>query len=145
MPVAAAILSVSLLLTNGVERRERAQGGDEMSGASAKQAKDEPLPEGNAFALVLRTRYLLLIALLMLVLNWVNTTGEYIPGGTVLSAAEQAVAAEATGALTKEEFIGGFYADFFTVVNLAGLLLQGLSDGTAGWRRALANWGPVAP
>jgi len=124
MLLAAGILAVSLLLTNGVESRERTRGRDETADASTQRAEDEPLPEGNAFALVLRNRYLLLIALLMLVLNWVNTTGEYILGRTVVSAAEQAVATGTTSALTKEEFIGAFYADFFTVVNLAGLLLQ---------------------
>ena len=124
MLLAAGILAVSLLLTNGVESRERTRGRDETADASTQRAEDEPLPEGNAFALVLRNRYLLLIALLMLVLNWVNTTGEYILGRTVVSAAEQAVATGTTSALTKEEFIGAFYADFFTVVNLVGLLLQ---------------------
>jgi AAA family ATP:ADP antiporter len=88
------------------------------------EVEDEPLKKGGAFAMVFRTHYLLLIALLMLVLNWVNTTGEYILGRTVVSAAEQAMASGTAGGLSKEEFIGGFYADFFTVVNIAGLLLQ---------------------
>ena len=47
----------------------------------------EPGPEVStgrgAFALVFQTRYLLLIALLVLFLNWVNTTGEYILGSVV--------------------------------------------------------------
>ena len=123
MLLAAGILVVSLALTNGVDRRERLQraGGQIVSD---DLPSDEPLKEGNAFAMVLRNRYLLLIALLMLVLNWVNTTGEYILGRTVLAAAEGAVASGTAGQLTEEEYIGAFYADFFTVVNLAGLLLQ---------------------
>ena len=122
MLVAAGILALSLLITNGVESRERAR--RHAAVAAAHDVEDEPLKEGGAFALVFRTRYLLLIALLMLVLNWVNTTGEYILGRTVVSAAEQALASGTAGGLSKEEFIGGFYADFFTVVNIAGLLLQ---------------------
>ena len=35
-------------------------------------------PATNVFALVFRTRYLLLMALMLMLLNWVNTTGEYI-------------------------------------------------------------------
>jgi AAA family ATP:ADP antiporter len=122
MLVAAGILAVSLLLTNAVERRERER--ETRGAAAAAEPEDEPLKEGGAFALVFRSRYLLLIALLMLVLNWVNTTGEYILGRTVLAAAEQALADGTAGGLSKEEIIGDFYADFFTVVNLAGLLLQ---------------------
>ena len=76
-----------------MERREQARKAQIELSAGAQQAgEDEPLKEGGAFALVFRSRYLLLIALLMLVLNWVNTTGEYILGRTVLAAAEEAVA-----------------------------------------------------
>jgi AAA family ATP:ADP antiporter len=122
MLLAAAILALSLLITNGVDRRERHR--PTPSGTKAKAVEEKPLKKGDAFALVFRNRYLLLIALLMLVLNWVNTTGEYILGRTVLAAAEQAVADGSAGGLSEEEYIGSFYANFFTVVNLAGLLLQ---------------------
>ena len=125
MLVAAGILAVSLVLTNGVERRERARKAQiELSAGAQQTGEDEPLKEGGAFALVFRSRYLLLIALLMLVLNWVNTTGEYILGRTVLAAAEEAVASGTARGLSEEEYIGEFYAEFFTVVNLVGLLLQ---------------------
>jgi AAA family ATP:ADP antiporter len=124
MLVAAGILALSLLLTNGVDRRERARRREAAPNAAAAGEAEEPLKEGGAFALVFRTRYLLLIALLMLVLNWVNTTGEYILGRTVVAAADQALASGGAGGLSKEQFIGAFYADFFTVVNIAGLLLQ---------------------
>ena len=60
----------------------------------------------------------------MLVLNWVNTTGEYILGRTVSGAAEAAVAAGRAGGLTVPEFIGRFYSDYFFYVNALGLLLQ---------------------
>ena len=33
--------------------------------------------------MVFSTRYLLLMALLLLTINWINTTGEYILGGIV--------------------------------------------------------------
>ena len=124
MLVAAGVLALSLLITNGVDSRERARRRAAAAAAAAAAVEDEPLKEGGAFAMVFRTRYLLLIALLMLVLNWVNTTGEYILGRTVVSAAEQALASGTAGGLSKEEYIGGFYAEFFTVVNIAGLLLQ---------------------
>ena len=123
MLVAAGILALSLLITNGVDRVERRRSTPAVA-TRAEASEDEPLREGDAFALVFRSRYLLLIALLMLVLNWVNTTGEYILGRTVLSAAEQAIAQGAAPGLTKEEYVGEFYAQFFTVVNLVGLLLQ---------------------
>jgi AAA family ATP:ADP antiporter len=97
-----------------------------VGGAPAPPSASAPAPSsgGNAFRQVLRNRYLLLIALLILFLNWVNTTGQYILDRTVARAAADAVASGAAGALDEKAFIGKFYSDFFSVVNLAGLVLQ---------------------
>ncbi len=78
---------------------------------------------GGAFSLVFNTRYLLLIALFVLMINWVNTTGEYLLGSVVESAARNAIETGQTQ-LTMGEYIGSFYSDFFSVVNVVGLLLQ---------------------
>jgi ATP:ADP antiporter, AAA family len=78
----------------------------------------------GTFGLVFGDRYLLLIAVLMLVLNWVNTTGEYILSTTVIGAAADAVANGTAHGLTDKEYIGAFYSRFFFVVNSVGLVLQ---------------------
>jgi AAA family ATP:ADP antiporter len=96
--------------------------GSRLSPTAAKA--EEPLPKGGAFELVRNNRYLLLIALLMLVLNWVNTTGEYVLGKVVATTAAERVAAGTSGGLNEGEWIGKFYADFFTGVNILGLALQ---------------------
>jgi AAA family ATP:ADP antiporter len=54
----------------------------------------------------------------------VNTTGEYILGRTVAAAAADAVRAGTAGGLDERAYIGKFYSDFFSVVNVVGLLLQ---------------------
>jgi AAA family ATP:ADP antiporter len=118
--VSAGVLLASLVFTNYIDSRERRPA---TSGQSSVQ-EDAPLGKSGAFQLVLKNRYLLLIALLMLFLNWVNTTGEYILGRTVKEAASALLAADPAAAPDEETFIGHFYADFFTVVNIAGLLLQ---------------------
>lgn len=59
-----------------------------------------------------------------LLLNWVNTTGEYILGSVVEDSAREAVAAGQAGGRSVEEVIGKFYSDFYRIVNLAGLLIQ---------------------
>ena len=83
-----------------------------------------PVKSRGTFRLVFGSRYLLLIALLMLVLNWVNTTGEYILGRTVGEAAEAAVRGGTAGGLSVSEYIGEFYSKFFFVVNVVGLSFQ---------------------
>jgi ATP:ADP antiporter, AAA family len=83
-----------------------------------------PTNRPGTFRLVFGSRYLLLIALLVLILNWVNTTGEYILGSTVSTAAKSAVAAGTAGGLTESEFIGRFYSDFLFWVSVTALVLQ---------------------
>jgi len=78
----------------------------------------------SPFKLVLRCRYLLMIGLLMMLLNWVNTGGELILTDVVNKAAEAAVTAGQAGGMTAGEYIGTFWAGFFGGVNMLGLLLQ---------------------
>lgn len=114
---AAGTLLAALGMTLWVMRGE-----NRSMGASQAHAADEPIARGDAFALVLRTRYLLLIALMILVLNWVNTNGEYLLGRVVKSVAEGGAAADA--GLDVRSYIGNFYGRFFLWVNVASLLIQ---------------------
>lgn len=118
--VASGLLILALLLTNLVDGRERARA----ASRRAASTPDEALRSGNAFALVWKNHYLLAIAFMILCLNLVNTTGEYILGKTVAAAADAALASGTAGGLDKGQFIGSFYADFFGIVNIAGLVLQ---------------------
>lgn len=77
---------------------------------------------GGAFALVFRNRYLLLIALLVMLLNWVNTNGGYILNATLERLAHAAVAEGQ--AATEREYLAAFYSGYLTVQNVATLLIQ---------------------
>lgn len=84
----------------------------------------EPARSGfwGGIGLVMGDRYLLLLATLMVLLNWVNTTGEYILADLVVTHAEQLVAAGK--AASKAEVIAAFYGSFFSIVNTLTVLLQ---------------------
>ena len=89
-----------------------------------REASDTPLGRSGAFELIRKDRYLLLIALLTVVLNVVNTSGEYLLGRYVV---EQAAATYGTGpeaAADRERFVGEVYGRLFSTVNLVGFLLQ---------------------
>jgi AAA family ATP:ADP antiporter len=115
---------VSLVVTNVIERRERAP----YAATGPARPRDEaPIATGGplrAFQLVLGHRYLLLIALLTMLLNWVNTSGEYILGRTVAQAAKEAVSAGTATGLTEKEFVGKFYSDFQFWVNVIAVGAQ---------------------
>lgn len=76
----------------------------------------------NGFSLVLTSPYLRLIALLFVLLNVINTTGEYILASLVTRQANALAAADATFA--KGAFIGAFYGGYFFWVNVASVALQ---------------------
>ncbi len=120
--IAALILGICILLSRVVHRRAGTAHG--ARGETVDQ--DAPLGQEGGFQLVFRDRYLLLIAFLVLLLNAVNTTGEYILGRTVGSAATHALQAATTSDPDgfKKQWIGAFYADFFFWVNLVGALAQ---------------------
>ena len=119
MLVGAGLLAVQLMLTNYIDRIER---GRRPRVAPVKKASAGP--SKNAFAMVFHTRYLLLMALMLLAINWINTTGEYILGSIVKERAMAMVADGSAGGLSEGQIIGDFYAKYFSLANVAGVLLQ---------------------
>ncbi len=127
MLLAAIVLALQVQITNYVDRQERKRVGRPAPTEALETKEPEPPPEGtgqNAFRMVRATPYLLMIALLTMLLNWVNTSGGYILDSIVNQTAEAAVAAGTTAGLSEGQYIGAFFADFYGVVNLAGLLIQ---------------------
>ena len=122
MLAGAAVLGSQLLLTNYVDRRKDAR--RESLTGSAPVAAEARSSGGSAFAMVFRSRYLLLMALMLMLLNLVNTTGEYILGSVVTESVEKAVAAGSTAGSEVQEEIGKFYARYFLSVNVLGVLMQ---------------------
>jgi AAA family ATP:ADP antiporter len=128
MLLSAVGLTACVFLTRWSDRRERNAGiGDQGSGISPIRDPRSPIPtmgKTGGFQLVLSQRYLLLIGLLVLVLNVVNTVGEYILGRLVVEDAAARIASGAAGGLSEEALIGQFYGEFFGWVNLLGLFFQ---------------------
>jgi AAA family ATP:ADP antiporter len=122
MLVAAALLGSSMVLTNWVHHREKQQIVSNRADAPP-DAAERPLGPIGGFQLIMKSRYLILIAALVLLTNFVNTTGEFILGKTVEVHAEEMTRGNADPEAEKN-FIGGFYANFYFWVNLFGALLQ---------------------
>jgi AAA family ATP:ADP antiporter len=87
--VSAGIFGVCLAFYNLINRRESQRVRDDAPGQ--ERVAEEPLKEGGGFQLVFQTRYLLLIACMILVTNVVNTTGEYILANAAKTYAEEEV------------------------------------------------------
>ncbi|WP_437950846.1 hypothetical protein WME98_08625 [Sorangium sp. So ce296] len=98
MLVAAGVLLACLWLTYLVHR-------DDLAGPGGGPKKADAPPGGAAggFKIIAGDRYLLLIAALTLVLNWVNSTGEYILDRTLIESATSALGQESAPAAAGEE------------------------------------------
>jgi ATP:ADP antiporter, AAA family len=89
---------------------------------SHREAAQDALPGRGGFALVLGSPYLRLIAALIVLLNVVNTTGEYLIA-RLLSVEVQQLAA-ANPLFDKQAYIGAFVGQYQFWVGVAALLLQ---------------------
>jgi len=94
-------------------------------GPKAKAVVDQKLESGpSGFSMLLSDRYLTLMALLVLLLNVVNTSGEYLFGKYVVNAAMAAHGGGPESEAARQQFIGETYSSYFGWVNLIGFLLQ---------------------
>ncbi len=130
---AGALLLLCMALTNIVNARERraiaarprvAEVADPAANAAPADDADGHIKGRSGFALVLGDRYLLLIGLLMLVYNFVNTNGEYILGKMVVAAYVAAHGAAAVSGDDAKKAIGEFYGNYQTIVNVVSALIQ---------------------
>jgi AAA family ATP:ADP antiporter len=72
---------VSIVLYRLIDRRERAQAGSRETVAQvAAREPAAPMSRQGGFALVIKDRYLRLLAAMLLVATIINTTGEYVVG-----------------------------------------------------------------
>ncbi|MCC6391346.1 MAG: translocase [Bryobacterales bacterium] len=114
--VAAALLAVCVALTIAVNRVQTARSIPDMAAHDNLKLSAE-----DGFKLVFSNRYLTWIAALTVLLNIVNSSGEFLLGKVVSDQARQLFPGNAVG---QKEFVGVFYGRFFGVVNLLGFLLQ---------------------
>ncbi len=126
MAMAAGILGVCMVLTNLVHVREKKHAQDRVAAADGKSKEDAdaPITGKSGFALVLADKYLLLIGFMMLLLNLVNSTGEYILGETLTNIAKDMVGRGQLAEGDIGKWIGGFYGGYFTWVNIVSAVLQ---------------------
>jgi AAA family ATP:ADP antiporter len=82
MLVAAAGLGLSIVLYRVADVRERSRAGRTRSGDTAETAAaaEPAMTRKGGFSLVIKDRYLRLLAVMLLVATVINTTGEYVIG-----------------------------------------------------------------
>jgi AAA family ATP:ADP antiporter len=145
MLVAAGGLGLSIALYRLIDRRERAHAAQRRAAGRPGTAGGEPEPVTSprgGFALVMKDRYLRLLAIMLLIATIINTTGEYVVGkiaterskayATEVAAAPVSRSPAPAGAAAKPpaidsaqgRYIEKFYSDYYSLVNLLAFVLQ---------------------
>lgn len=119
MLISAAGLVVPVALTVVVHRRE-----GRVARESQAAVADTPVEGAGGFHLVLRERYLTLIAIMVLLFSLVNTLGGFILNSMIAADAANQVASGAAGGLTERDLIAANVGRIQTAVNLLAFLLQ---------------------
>lgn len=116
--LSGAIILSSLLLTWRANRSACA--------ACEQQRRNDESRVGTrgAFKIISSDRYLGLIALMVVLLNVVNTGGEYVLSKLVVADANAFAAVAADPVAAKQAFIGEFYGTYYGWVGIGGLVLQ---------------------
>jgi len=86
--------------------------------------KDSSFSFHEGFRLLFSHRYLTYVAAFVILMNWINTTGEFIFAAYVKDAVQAAVLAD--DSLTQSALITGHYSTYYTWINLLGFLIQAL-------------------
>jgi AAA family ATP:ADP antiporter len=113
MLMGSVLLVLALLATRVVNSRQR-----DAKEPEAAAIEAAPLGKEGGFELVMRDPYLRWIAVFTILLNVVNTTGEFLLTSLVQQQSQAVPVAE------QKAFVGAFYGSFYGWVNLAGFLMQ---------------------
>jgi len=116
MLIAAVVLVLCVIVASLVERRMRSRD------HAAPETK--PLASVGGYTLIRQQRYLMLVALMVVLLNVVNSSGEYLFGRLIVAEATRLYGAGPGSLQVRQSFIGGTYGTFFSYVNLLGFLFQ---------------------
>ncbi len=153
MTLAVALLGVSIVLYHVVERRE-ADRKEEVAQVKSDKPQDETKQDKKGgFALVLRDKYLRLLAGMLLTATIINTAGEYViselatrhaytyavekvhpsagtdatPGTVDVLAdtkSDDALMKDPKFQAAKEEYVSNFFSSYYFLVNIVSFFLQ---------------------
>jgi AAA family ATP:ADP antiporter len=135
-------LFASILLTRLADARGPAAGVHVAPAVTNAPAVSGPPPKGGALGMIRRHRYLVAVAIVAMLTNWVNTNGENLLFRVLQHTLRDDVAARGiTGVSAVRTFVGegttAFYGNYFFWTNLCALVAQALLASR------LLRWGGI--
>ncbi|HTF62856.1 MAG TPA: Npt1/Npt2 family nucleotide transporter [Edaphobacter sp.] len=119
MLISAAALGVCAALTRLAGHVITSQ-----SGEHEKKKDSETLGSEGGFELLMRDRYLLLIAILTVLLNIVSLSGDFIFGKLLVNQTNAVVGTAGSLMKARKAYIGSYYASYYEWTNIVGFVIQ---------------------
>src|ERR1700760_4277033 len=89
-----------------------------------KRKDTETLSSEGGFQLLMRDRYLLLIAILTVLLNIVSLSGDFIFGKLLVNQTNEVIGTAASLMKARKAYIGSYYASYYEWTNLVSFIIQ---------------------
>lgn len=119
MLVAVAALCVCAVLTRLAGYIITKRGGE-----LEKKKERETLSSEGGFQLLMRDRYLMLIAILTVLLNIVSLSGDFIFGKLLVDQTNHVVGTAASLMKARKAYIGSYYASYYEWTNTVSFIIQ---------------------
>jgi len=122
MLATSAVLVLTILLTWMIHGRDLRESQGRAEGAPL--VKEQPLDRSGGFRLIFKSRYLLHLALMIGLYNFINALGENLFSKLQQNMAFRVLGTTATGSAELQNYIGAAFAGYQSLGNIIGLLIQ---------------------
>ncbi len=129
MLVTSGILVLCILMTWIIHKRDLREerqflNSPGVAGQPKPKVKEQPLDKSGGFRLIFKSRYLLLIALVIGLYNFINALGEQMFAKIQQQVALRTLGTAATGSADLQNYISQAFAGYQGLANILGLLIQ---------------------
>jgi len=129
MLVTSAVLVLCIMMTWIIHRRDLLEERQFLvspgaTGQTRAQVKEQPLDKTGGFRLIFKSRYLLLIALVMGLYNFINALGEQMFARIQQQVALRTLGTAASGGAALQNYISQAFAGYQGLANIIGLIIQ---------------------
>jgi AAA family ATP:ADP antiporter len=124
MLVTSGVLALCILMTWIIHRRDVREDAAAAAAMGAPKIKEQPLDKSGGFRLIFKSRYLLLIALVIGLYNFINALGEFMFSSLQQRVALRVLGTTISGGADLQNYISSAFAGYQSLANIIGLIIQ---------------------
>jgi AAA family ATP:ADP antiporter len=124
MLVTSGVLVLCILMTWVIHRRDIRDDNAAAAALGTPKVKEQPLDKSGGFRLIFKSRYLLLIAIVIGLYNFINALGEFMFSSLQQKVALRVLETATTGGVDLQNYISAAFAGYQSLGSIIGLVIQ---------------------